>query len=520
MNTTLAELQGKLDGINAKVEAIAAARGIVGAGANAAPQNLGANSDEQRLLRTFHCRDLRELLQVNSCADRFRHISAADKHAVITLKATFDCARFMRQIFGHEAKDQELTTDNGTLPVVRGILDTAFAKNMGLRSLVRAFSSTGVGDGDEWVPTVISANYVEEYELERKLTAAIKEMPMTSSPWEMPVQTDVTRARLIAEGAAMTDANFGTDKIIFGAVKLGEYYFLPEELNEDSAPAILELARRDVVQSQVRAVEDAIINGDTTGTHMDSDVTAASDSRKAWKGLRKLALEASSTVTFAGGAITELGLSNMRKLAGKYGVNPKQLAWVVGPNGYAQMQRLDKVTTLEKFGPQATVLTGALAVFDGIPVIVSEYIREDLNATGVHDGVTVNRTIVHLANLTRWYVGRRRPIRVRVQQDARLEFDRYQLATYDLGRAFDDPGHQRPRLSLPRSRRIGGEARKARPLLRIQEAPRWPFFNSLSSCATERAGRSSPSRSTPPARRRSRSSRTGTRSSQASSSSP
>ena len=437
MNATVTALQAFESKMTARLDAIDTARGIVGAG-NASSGRIGSGSDEQRLLRTFSCSSLVDLLQVNSCSDRFRHVSDADKYAVISLKQTMDIARFMRQIFGYEAKDPELN-DNGQLPAVRGILDTSFAKNAGLRSLVRAFSSTGVGDGDEWVPTVISSNYVSEYELERKLTAAFKELPMTSSPWEMPVQTDVTRSRLITEGAAMTDANFGTDKIQFSAKKLGEYFLLPEELNEDSAPAILELARREIVESQVRAIEDAVVNGDNSLSHMDSDTLAVDSNRKAWKGLRKLALAASSTVDFAGGALTEPLLADMRKLMGKYGVNPKQLAWVSGPSGYSQVMRLPSVVTLEKFGPQATILSGALAMFGGIPWIVSEHVREDVNASGSFDNLLTNRTTLHLVNVSRFMIGRRRPIRVRVQQDARLEFDRIQLASYQR---LDFQGHK------------------------------------------------------------------------------
>lgn len=443
MSDTPMTVQQLEQNVNARLaaleEANANARAIAGAGNEGATgARLGGNSDEQRLLRAFGCRSLADLLQTNVCGDRFRHVSIADKHAAIKLKELFDIARFMRQIFAHEARDPELN-DGNSLPPVRGILDTGFARNVGLKSLVRSFSSTAAGDGDDWVPTVISANYIEEYELERKISSALKELPMPSSPWELPVQTDVTRSRLIGEGAAMTDVNFGTDKITFAAKKLGEYFLLPEELNEDSAPAILELARREVVASQIRAIEDAILNGDTTATHMDSDVTAADSNRKAWKGFRKQALAASSTVNFTGGALTDTGLSDMRKLAGKYGVNPKELAWISGSSGYVQAQRLEKFTTLEKFGPMATALTGALAVADGIPWIVSEFVREDLNAAGVHDGTTTTRTVLHLVNLTRWYIGRRRPIRVRVQQDSRLEYDRFQMASYQR---LDFQGHK------------------------------------------------------------------------------
>jgi HK97 family phage major capsid protein len=334
---------------------------------------------------------------------------------------------------------QPLDRDDERVAHVKGVLDTPFARTVDLKARLKAFGSTVIGQGDEWVPTAISASYIEEYELEKKLAAAFREIPMATNPFQLPVQQGVTKARLVSEAAAATDANFNTEKLQFDAKKLVEYYILPEELNEDSAPAILELARGEVLAAQIRAVEDAIVNGDDSGTHMDSDIVSAASNQKAWKGLRKLALAASSTTSFSGAGVTKAGLDAMRKQMGKYGTSPKELAWVVGPSVYAQMLNIDEVATLEKFGPQATILTGALAVFRGIPIIVSEFVRENLNASGVYDGTTTNRSVCHLANIRRFYLGLRRPIRVKVQQDARAEYDRWQLVSYQR---LDFKGHK------------------------------------------------------------------------------
>lgn len=430
---SLSEIMKRVNEMNQKLNAIETSRSILGS-------NTGSQreSDEKKLLRAFRCRNLSELLQINTCAPQYRHVSEGEKFAVIQLKEQMDVARFYAQIFTHQGRDPEVA-DVRELPPVRGILDTRYAKQKDLKSLIRSFSSTSAGDGEDWVPTIISSSYIEEYELQKKVVAAFKEMPMTGNPFELPVQTSVKRARLIGEGNAITDTSFGTDVIAFNAKKLGEYYLLPEELNEDSAPNFLELARRDVVESQVRAIEDAIINGDTTLAHMDADVVAADSNRKAWNGLRKIALAAGSTVDFGGGVFDDVGTRAMRAKLGKYGTNPKELAWILSPLVYAQAQALERVTTLEKFGPQATVLTGALAILDGIPVICSEYVREDLSDAGVYDGVTTDRSTAHLVNFTRFMIGRRRPIRVRAQQDARLEFDRWQLASYQR---LDFKGHK------------------------------------------------------------------------------
>jgi len=434
----MSDLEKRLAAFETKVQSAlgeiekAKANNIVGGATSFSNRS---NSDEQKLLNSFGVSNVKSLIEVNTAHPRFAHISENAKSAVVQLKKDMDIARMQAQIFNGEALDR----DDERVAHVKGVLETPFARSVDLKARLKSFGSTVAGSGDEWVPTAISASYIEEYQLERKLAGALKEIPMSTNPFQLPVQQGVTKARLIGEGAASTDSSFNTEKIQFDAKKLVEYYVLPEELNEDSAPAILELARAEVLQAQIRAVEDAIINGDNSGTHMDSDVLSAASNQKAWKGLRKLALEASSTHSFTGAGVTKSGLDAMRKAMGKYGTNPKELAWVVGPSGYAQMLNVDEVATVEKFGPQATILTGALAVFRGIPILVSEFVREDLNASGVYDGATTNKTVIHLANIRRFYLGLRRPIRVKVQQDARAEYDRWQLVSYQR---LDFQGHK------------------------------------------------------------------------------
>lgn len=87
------------------------------------------------------------------------------------------------------------------------------------------------------------------------------------------------------------------------------------------------------------------------------------------------------------------------------------------------------MSTREVYGDLATVVTGELARYQGIPIVTSEYMRSDLNATGVYDATTTNRTGILLVNYTRWWVGMRRPIRVKIQEDLPNQ-DRWLLASY------------------------------------------------------------------------------------------
>jgi len=108
---------------------------------------------------------------------------------------------------------------------------------------------------------------------------------------------------------------------------------------------------------------------------------------------------------------------------GKYGVNPNNLAWIAGVRVFHKLLSLPEVLTVDKYGANATILTGELAKLDGIPIIVSEFIREDLNASGVYDGVTTNRTILPLVYRPAFLYGDRRTITLRVSQELYMETD-------------------------------------------------------------------------------------------------
>lgn len=384
-----------------------------------------SNSDEVRLMNAFGANSIDKLMSTNVAETRFKHVNDNSKAAVLALKQDLDIARAIGQMFHGGELDRD-----GTPGRVKNIFESNFAREVDLKGRFKAFGSGVVGAGDELVPTLISANFIEEYELVKKVQGLFKSLNMPSATWEVPVQTKVTTARLIGEGAAATDTNFGTDKLVMSAKKFSEYFLLPEELDADSAAPVLALARAEVIEAQARAIERAILEGDISGTHMDSDVVAADDARKAWKGLRKAALAAASTVDFTGGGVTKVGLDAMRKKMGKYGVNPNELVYLAGSSAYSQMLNIDEVTSIDKVGSMATLVKGALSMYRGSPVVVSEFIREDLSDAGVHDGVTTNRTYLLLVNAKRFYMGQRAPIKVQIKPDARAEYDRWQLVSY------------------------------------------------------------------------------------------
>jgi hypothetical protein len=401
---------------------------------NSAPVGNRSGSDEARALAAFGCSHVKSLLNVNVADVKFQHVAPELKGLVLQLKQTVDVARMVGQVFHGGEKDViGASAETDRIGRVKNILESRYAKEE-LVGRLKAFGSTVSGAGDEWVPTLSSSSYVPEYELEFLLESKMKQVSMLSNPFDMSIQSGVTKARKIAENTQATAANFGTGKIQFSAIKSVEYFIMPEELSEDSAPDIMAVARDEVVRAQIRAIEAAIINGDDDGTHLDSDTQAlgADVAEKFWKGLRRQAIANSAnggTTDFAAGAVTAALLRTMRARMGKFGVNPLELLLLAGPSAATQLQVLDQVATVDKFGPMATVLKGVLSAYQGIPIITSQYMREDLNATGVYDGVTFNRAGLIFVNKNRWYVGTRRAIKVKIQQDM-ADQDRWLMASY------------------------------------------------------------------------------------------
>ena len=184
---------------------------------------------------------------------------------------------------------------------------------------------------------------------------------------------------------------------------------------EDALTAILPIIQEDMISTIVRGVEDAILNGDTAGTHQDTDTTAATDRRKAWDGLRKAGL--ANTPDDASDAIlTAVMLRATRKLVTLRGVNPADLVYIVGVKAYVDLLSDTNIQTVDKFGTAATWLTGFISAVDGIPVVVSEFQREDLNAAGVDDGVTATRGVAMCVHRPTWKMGDRRMVTLKTDE--------------------------------------------------------------------------------------------------------
>lgn len=421
------ELKQLLAEAKVKLEAKKTARAAAVAGAK--PQAKGQMPTQVKsMLTKFGAKSLNDLMHINTADSKFAYMGSEQLDNIKSLKEDVDVAVICAKLFNVKVEDTQYFEDE----------------------LSHRLKSFGIGAGDngfEWIPTMVSSSYLEEYNLDRKVSGLFTEIKMPSNPYKFPVMSNGAIARRVGQGASINKQVFKTDNTItFDAEKLASRFELPEELTEDSAPDIVRVLRNELISGQEKALEIAILEGDTAGTmHVLSqlpDVAAgttvaaiASETPETvFDGIRKRILGTAGAIDCGGVRLDETLLSKMRKSMGKMGVDPKQLAYISGVKVYNDFSQLNDVKTVDVYGQFATVLSGELAKYEGTPIVVSEYLREDTSANGKNLLAADALGSLVLVNRKRWFLGLRRAIQVKVEAN-KTEFDVLDMVSFSR-RAF------------------------------------------------------------------------------------
>lgn len=286
-----------------------------------------------------------------------------------------------------------------------------------------------------WVPTGWSTEIRELIMLQLRVAALFQRFNMPTTPFEIPVNLTDTLGDYVDENLSITDpyATSGQTALIqkivgemkqFNARKIRARMMTSQELIEDALTAILPLIRNQLVRILANSQEYAIINGQRAGG-IDTGYTASSnDLREMWDGLRKIAIARSHTVDF-GGSYTLTNMMALRKQLGEAGVELGELAYVSSPIGYLNIIAITEVLTVDKYGDGASVRRGEQGQVAGIPLVISRYMPENLNASGVYDGTTTTNTGISLVRTDAWLAADKR--NVTVEQERIIQTDQSDL---------------------------------------------------------------------------------------------
>ena len=294
-------------------------------------------------------------------------------------------------------------------------------------NLKAAMDSTTAGSGDELVATGEAAALWADINVDTLVAGLFTRVDMPTNPFEIPLQLGDVSWYPGTENTATTETALTTGRQTLTAYELVAEVPWSLTLEEDAVIAMAAEVRSTLVRNAVEVIDDVLLNADTTAQNninADGATISASTAGKAhwlvgFDGLLHLPLVDNTDQGNDHGAAPSADMFNeARGLLGKYGVRPSELAYIADVGTYIKSLGVSEFRTLDKLGPQATLLNGQLAQVDGIPVIVSEQMAQSDADGKVTDGGTGNTKGRLLAvNRTQWRLGFRRELMIETTRD-------------------------------------------------------------------------------------------------------
>ena len=261
----------------------------------------------------------------------------------------------------------------------------------------RAMDTAETGFGLE----LIGAQYVRELwsaaRNEDSIVGRIRDIPMTDPTVYVPIDGALPEMLFVGESTSASANAYTTSKTASNRVTLTAKKFTIQqiwsgEMNEDSIIAFTPFLREQLNRSAAAHLGSAYLNGDTTnaGTgniNLDDADPADTKHYLAWDGIRHYWLvDATGQGKNMAAALDMKEINVARgKLNGtdddvdaavgniNWGKNARDLLLVADWDTYMAMLDGDKVTTVDKYGAGATIVTGELGNVYGIPIVSPGY---------------------------------------------------------------------------------------------------------------------------------------------------
>jgi hypothetical protein len=289
--------------------------------------------------------------------------------------------------------------------------------------------------GAEWIPDTMSAMFVQDVRNESLVASQFQVITMADKnvaiPWGGFGLTPYLKGGTSDNNPAQYRATeVPTTQRTLVAKSLAIRNVVDDDANDDSIVAFLDLAMRDHVRALADGWDDGIINGQT-GTAMDTltgynpqsrwataGLGTSVDHRKVFDGLRKRILDTLSSATDNSGTITAgLILTARGKLSNGHAGRGRDLRAFVSVKALLKLMATTQVETMEKIGADATIIKGDLMKIYGIPIIVTDFLADNYEATGKYTAGSGGKGMIVLANVSRFLIGSRKGQAIETARD-------------------------------------------------------------------------------------------------------
>lgn len=303
----------------------------------------------------------------------------------------------------------------------------------GPASIAKMFSANATEGGD-WIVTLPLSTLERLVEIPRILEGQFQDIQISTKSMQLPFLTrgvqpfqhgtptaGDTNPAQYPKSVPATDYRTLTAPTFAVSIPI-ENDAIEDVVILDSLSILQQLAGEALVDGR----EDAYINGDTAASHFHTAIATWTsggrwgitgspvDHRKSMIGLIARADDVSATTDGSAAQTIADNIAAKAQLTTPHGVT--DLFYLTSPAHYlAKIVTDTNVLTVDKFGPNATIHTGQVASIGGSPLFLSQFMSEELNASGVYDGVTSTYTGMLIVAKNRFRNIHRRSLRVAVE---------------------------------------------------------------------------------------------------------
>ncbi len=221
------------------------------------------------------------------------------------------------------------------------------------------------------IATEVSGQMEKEIMRELRLASVFREIQINSQAQVLPIQQDTGLATF--QTGAATAGNLTTRggatpqpaQVVLKAFRLISTTLMDNHVDEEILINLMPLLIESVARSHARAVDDAILNHDATGSDDFSGLIKTAGTNVFDTSV--------SAANLSGTAVDAADFLSARKQMGKYGMMPDELVYVVSQARYYDLIADTGFADITDVGSDvATKLTGQVGSIFGTPVITSD----------------------------------------------------------------------------------------------------------------------------------------------------
>lgn len=300
----------------------------------------------------------------------------------------------------------------------------AVAPSEDLVAVVKAMTSTGAGTGAELVPENLAGSLWEDMYAASKIFADLPELPMSSDPMDFGLLGNMTFAKG-TQNTAGTAQDLATGESKLTTTELLAEVNWSYNLDEDAVLALIPAFRAEAARAGAEYMDAFALNADATNAavgNINLD-DANPDANKYYltagqDGIRhQFLVDATGQGVSVAAALDDAKMASILNKLGKYALDIPNVRIVPDVQTYLSMLALTSVKTVDVYGPGATILTGELARYRGIPILPSA-VMPTTEADGKVSVVPAGNTKGQLAAYHRgmWRRGSRRGLTIEIDR--------------------------------------------------------------------------------------------------------